>query len=104
MLDDHGDPVGTADALEAVGAIAARGRNVEQAARLLGAAERLRQETGIDRFPRRHAGPGALGGTGGGPAVARHVMLMMTVFLWVKCSSIDSSEASRPRPDCFVPP
>ena len=38
-------------ALEAVGAIAARGRNVEQAARLLGAAERLRQETGIDRFP-----------------------------------------------------
>ena len=51
VLDDHGDPVGTADALEAVGAIAARGRNVEQAARLLGAAERLRQETGIRRFP-----------------------------------------------------
>jgi DNA-binding CsgD family transcriptional regulator len=51
VLADHGDPVGTADALEAVGAIAARGRHVEQAARLLGAAERLRQETGIDRFP-----------------------------------------------------
>jgi DNA-binding CsgD family transcriptional regulator len=51
VLADHGDPVGTADGLEAVGAIAARGRSVELAARLLGAAERLRQETGIDRFP-----------------------------------------------------
>jgi hypothetical protein len=33
-----------------------------------------------------------------------HVMLTMTVFLVVKCSSIASSVASLPRPDVFTPP
>ena len=32
------------------------------------------------------------------------LMLKMTVFLCVKCSSIASSDASRPRPDCLMPP
>ena len=35
---------------------------------------------------------------------ADHVMFMMIVFLWVKCSSIDSSEASLPRPERLTPP
>src|SRR5580704_14727436 len=33
-----------------------------------------------------------------------YVRLTITVFFWVKCSHMDSSEASLPMPDCLNPP
>ena len=35
---------------------------------------------------------------------AHQAISRMMVFLWVKCSSIASSEASFPKPDCLTPP
>ena len=37
-------------------------------------------------------------------STAPHPMFTMMVFLWVKCSSIASSEASLPRPLLLTPP
>jgi predicted ATPase/DNA-binding CsgD family transcriptional regulator len=50
VLADSGDRVGTAEALEAVAGMAARDQP-DQALRLLAAAERFHDDTGIGRFP-----------------------------------------------------
>jgi|GEM_PF-5292223 len=53
----------------------------------------------MDKFPFAKVRPSPEG-----DGQARYCMLMMMVFLWVKCSSMDSSDASLPRPDALTPP
>ena len=55
-----------------------------------------KQERGRGKDPRPQPGSAAPHGP--------QPMFTMMVFLWVKCSSIASSEASLPRPEDFTPP
>jgi hypothetical protein len=58
-------------------------------------------QSGMNRAPRPAARIDAAQLVWGAPA---QPMFTMMVFLWVKCSSIASSEASLPRPLLFTPP